>query len=136
LKNAEKMRQACQPDVPVSENPGVLLGILLGVLANRGKDKVTLILSPGIKALGAWLEQLLAESTGKKGKGLIPIDRESVGDSTVYENDRVFVYIRLAADPDHDQSVDHLERSGFAVIRLFIEDKMHLGGELFRWEVF
>src|SRR5579864_9579067 len=76
LDRTEEMVQACASSVPVKDNPGVILGIILGVLANNGRDKVTLITSPGIRDLGAWLEQLLAESTGKEGKGLVPVDRE------------------------------------------------------------
>src|SRR5207247_4172032 len=91
------------PAKRVDDNPGVLLGIVMGVLARHGRDKVTLITSPGVGALGAWLEQLLAESTGKGGKGLIPIDRERLGPPGLYGNDRVFVYVRLDSAPDRSQ---------------------------------
>jgi transaldolase/glucose-6-phosphate isomerase len=90
LDTAEVMVHSCAPSVPAKENPGVVLGNILGVLANQGRDKVTLIASPGIADLGAWLEQLLAESTGKDGKGLIPVDREPLGQPSVYGNDRIF----------------------------------------------
>ena len=95
------------PHVLIKDNPGVVLGVILGVCAKHGKDKVTLIVSPGIHSLGAWLEQLLAESTGKNGKGLIPVDQEPLGNPDVYGNDRVFVYIRLddAPDPEQDRAV-------------------------------
>src|SRR5262249_34520042 len=83
LRAAEEMVHACGPTVSAADNPGVVLGITLGVLAERGRDKVTLITSPGIGDLGAWLEQLIAESTGKNGKGLIPIDGEDLGPSRV-----------------------------------------------------
>ena len=131
------MQQACSPTVLVKDNPGVVLGVILGVCAKHGKDKVTLIASPGIHSLGAWLEQLLAESTGKNGKGLIPVDQEPLGAPSVYGDDRVFVYIRLesAPDPDQDRAVHALEQAGFVVVRLNLPDKMHLGAELFRWEI-
>src|SRR5207248_10568671 len=104
LNCTEEMVQACAATVPVGDNPGVVLGIIIGVHCNAGKDKVTLITSPGISDLGAWLEQLLAESTGKEGKGIIPVDREAVGSPEVYGKDRLFVDIRLgrAADAAQD----------------------------------
>src|SRR3989475_6589982 len=107
------MAGRCGASVPAAENPGALLGILLGVLARHGRDKVTLIASPGIADLGAWLEQLLAESTGKGGKGLIPVDREPLGPPAVYGGDRQFVYLRLASGPHRaqDDAVAALERS-------------------------
>lgn len=137
LNNVAAMRKACSPSVSAKENPGVVLGVILGVCAKQGKDKVTLIVSPGIQALGAWLEQLLAESTGKQGKGLIPVDQEPLGDINVYGNDRVFVYIRLESAPDvkQDQAMLAFEKAGFVVVRLNLSDKMHLGTELFRWEI-
>jgi len=133
----ETMRQACSPTVLVQDNPGVVLGVILGVCAKMGKDKVTLITSTDIYSLGSWLEQLLAESTGKKGKGLIPVDQEPIGPPAVYGTDRVFVFIRLGTAPDleQDRAVGALEQSGFVVVRLNVADKMHLGAELFRWEI-
>src|SRR5229473_5516816 len=95
LERTSEMVSACGPDVPPRNNPGVILGAILGVSYHHGRDKVTIIASPGIYDLGAWLEQLLAESTGKNGKGLIPVDRESPASSEAYGDDRVFVYLRL-----------------------------------------
>jgi transaldolase/glucose-6-phosphate isomerase len=137
LNSTEEMVRACGPTVPVEENPGVVLGTILGVLANRGRDKVTLLTSPGIFDLGAWLEQLLAESTGKAGKGLIPVDRESLGTAEVYGADRVFVYLRLesGADSAQDKAVDALERAGQPVVRIAVEQAYSLGEEFFRWEI-
>src|SRR5206468_2283801 len=103
LERAEEMAEACAASVPVEKNPGVVLGVTLGVLATHGRDKVTLIVSPALYDLGAWLEQLLAESTGKEGKGLIPVDREPLGPPEVYGADRLFVYLRLASAPDEHQ---------------------------------
>lgn len=118
-------------------NRGVELGVYLGVCAQQGKDKVTVIVSPGICALGAWLEQLIAESTGKMGKGLIPIDQEPLGDPNVYNYDRVFVYIRLdnAPDIEQDRALARIEESGQTVIRRQLANKLHLGAELFSWEI-
>ena len=137
LHNVRSMHMACSPAVLAKDNPGVVLGVILGVCARYGKDKVTLIASPGIHSLGAWLEQLLAESTGKDGKGLIPVDQEPLGDPSVYSDDRVFAYIRLETNPnvEQDHAVQRLEQAGFVVVRLHLTDKMHLGAELFRWEI-
>ena len=137
LALAAEMADRCGPAVRVADNPGAVLGIRLGVLAQRGRDKVTLVTSPGIDALGVWLEQLLAESTGKVGKGLIPVDGEPLGAPAVYGDDRHFVYVRLdsAADPAQDEAMAALERSGQPVVRLRVPDPYHLGAEFFRWEV-
>jgi transaldolase/glucose-6-phosphate isomerase len=101
-----------------------------------GRDKLTIVTSPGISAFGAWLEQLVAESTGKDGKGLIPVDREALGNPEVYGRDRLFVYLRLstAADPAQDASVDELEGAGHPVVRIAVDDPYDLGEEFFRWE--
>ena len=101
-----------------------MLGTILGVAASQfGRDKVTIITSPGIHDFGAWLEQLLAESTGKDGKGLIPIDREPLGPPDVYGNDRMFVYLRLESAPDaaQDAAVEALERAGHPVVRIALD---------------
>ena len=137
LADAAAMADRCCPAVRVTENPGALLGILLGVLARRGRDKVTLVTSPGIGALGVWLEQLLAESTGKAGKGLIPVDREPLGIPAVYGNDRHFVYIRLDSRPDpaQDEAMAAIERAGQPVVRIGVPGPDHIGAEFFRWEL-
>ncbi len=113
------------------------LGAVLGVLAKHGRDKVTLITSPGISDLGAWLEQLLAESTGKQGKGLIPVDRETLGAPSVYGNDRLFVYLRLNDAPAaaQDAAIEKLEKAGQPVVRIPVNDIYDLGQEFFRWEM-
>jgi transaldolase/glucose-6-phosphate isomerase len=136
LGQAEEMVHACSSCVPVEENPGAVLGTILGVLARNGRDKVTLIASPRIADLGAWLEQLLAESTGKEGRGLIPVDREPVGAPDVYGRDRLFVYLRLESAPDHrqDAAVAALEGAGQPVVRIHLDDPYDLGAEFFRWE--
>ena len=137
LEQTAEMVHACAPTVPVEDNPGVQLGAILGVLGNMGRDKVTLVSSPGIHDLGAWLEQLIAESTGKIGKGLIPVDREALGSPEVYGNDRVFAYLRLESAPDaaQDKAVEALERAGQPVVRISVGDRYNLGEEFFRWEI-
>jgi transaldolase / glucose-6-phosphate isomerase len=137
LNDAELMVHSCAASVPPEDNPGVLLGAIMGVLASGGRDKVTIIASPAIYDLGAWLEQLLAESTGKVGKGIIPVDREQLGTPGVYGNDRLFVYLRLesAPDPKQDAAVDALEKAGHPVVKIEVEDIYDLGQEFFRWEI-
>lgn len=137
LARAAEMVRACGPGVKVEENSGAVLGIILGTASNAGRDKVTLITSPGISDLGAWLEQLLAESTGKVGKGIIPVDREGLTNADVYSNDRVFVYVRLDSGPDADQDakVAAIEKAGHPVVRISMADIYDLGAEFFRWEI-
>lgn len=137
LHRAERMRQQCEASVPAPDNPGVTLGAVLGTLAQAGRDKVTFITSPAINDLGAWLEQLIAESTGKENKGLIPIDDEPLGEAGVYGNDRVFVYIRHAdsAVSEQDAIVDALKSEGHPVVRIDCTSLLNLGQEFFRWEV-
>ena len=137
LNTTHEMVQACGASVAADANPGVILGNIMGVAANHGRDKLTIIASPGIFDLGAWLEQLLAESTGKIGKGIIPVDRERPGRPFVYGNDRVFAYLRLAAKPDkaQDSAVAALEKAGHPVVRINLTNTHSLGQEFFRWEI-
>ncbi|MGA7184596.1 MAG: bifunctional transaldolase/phosoglucose isomerase, partial [Pseudolabrys sp.] len=138
LETAQPMERACGPDVPPAENPGVQLGIAMGVAATRfGRDKVTIITSPGIADLGAWLEQLLAESTGKHGRGLIPLADEPVTTAERYGNDRFFAYLELEGQQDalQRQAVAELERAGHPVARISVKDIWHIGQEFFRWEI-
>jgi transaldolase/glucose-6-phosphate isomerase len=137
LDRADVMAIACSACLPVEKNPGVQLGLILGVAARRGRDKVTLITSPPVSDLGAWLEQLMAESTGKEGKGLIPVDREALGSPAVYGNDRVFAYIRTDTgfDPAQDAAVDALAKAGHPVVHISLGDLYNLGQEMFRWEI-
>ena len=130
------MVRSCAANVPPADNPGVVLGTVLGVLGKSGRDKVTIVASPGIADFGAWLEQLLAESTGKQGKGLIPVDAEPLGPPDVYGEDRLFVYVRLSgeADAKQDDAVAALERAGHPVVRIAVTDRYHIGQEFFRWE--
>ena len=137
LDRTQVMVQACASSVPVTENPGVALGAILGTAATQGRDKVTIIASPGISDLGAWLEQLLAESTGKQGHGIIPVDRESLAAPETYGADRVFAYVRLDSAPDaaQDKQIAALEAAGQPVITISVADIYDLGQEFFRWEI-
>jgi len=137
LKNTQEMAKACGASVAADKNPGVLLGAILGTAAKEGVDKVTIISSPGISDLGAWLEQLIAESTGKQGKGIIPVDREKLAKPEAYGNDRVFAYLRLETKPDkkQDAAVAALEKDGLPVVRISVKNTHNLGQEFFRWEI-
>ncbi|HEY2541347.1 MAG TPA: bifunctional transaldolase/phosoglucose isomerase, partial [Stellaceae bacterium] len=137
LESTAEMVRSCAPSAPPIENPGVILGAILGVCQRHGRDKATIIASKGIADFGAWLEQLLAESTGKLGKGIVPVDSEPLGAPGVYGNDRVFAYLRLASDQDSEQerAVAALEAAGHPVVRIVVSDAMQLGQEFFRWEM-
>ncbi len=136
LDRADLMVHSCSACVPGKDNPGALLGNLLGVLGASGRDKVTLVTSPEIRDFGAWLEQLLAESTGKEGKGLIPVDRELLAAPEHYGRDRVFAYLRLDSAPDltQDARIAVLEQAGHPVIRVHVAEPYDLAQEFFRWE--
>jgi transaldolase/glucose-6-phosphate isomerase len=131
------MVRSCGAAVPPAENPGAVLGTILGVGQTRGRDKVTIVASPGIADVGAWLEQLLAESTGKQGKGLVPVDSEPLGRPEAYGDDRIFAYLRLegAPDPAQDAAVAAIEQAGQPVVRITVSDAQQIGQEFFRWEV-
>ncbi|MGA7930500.1 MAG: bifunctional transaldolase/phosoglucose isomerase [Candidatus Sulfotelmatobacter sp.] len=137
LDRTQEMVRACGPSAPVEGNPGAVLGIILGTAARSDRDKVTIITSPDLSDLGAWLEQLLAESTGKVGKGIIPVDREELAAPEVYGNDRVFAYIHTkhATEVAQDAKVRALEEAGQAVLRISMADIYDLGAEFFRWEI-
>jgi len=137
LDHAAAMERACGPDVPPAENPGVQLGLALGALARRGRDKITLTASPRIADFGAWVEQLIAESTGKNGKALIPLEGEPLGKPEVYGSDRVFVDLRLAADDDRTRkaALAALEDAGHPIIRITVTSPAQIGQEFFRFEI-
>jgi transaldolase/glucose-6-phosphate isomerase len=136
LAAAATMVRDCAAGVPADRHPGVALGVVLGGLAARGHDKVTLVASPGLEALGAWLEQLLAESTGKHGRGLIPVDREPLGAPGAYGRDRLFVHLRLAGAPDarQDAALEVLAAAGQPVVRIPVAEPYAIAAEFFRWE--
>ena len=137
LAPARRMAERCGPDVPAGRNPGVRLGLLLGLAAAAGRDKTTLVLSPSIRVLGGWLEQLLAESTGKAGRGLIPIVDEEPGPPAAYGRDRLFVQLRVddEADPGQDAALEGLAEAGHPVVTLSVPGRGGLAGEFFRWEL-
>jgi len=118
-----------------ADNSGALLGTALGVLAPAGRDKLTLVLSPEIASLGDWIEQLIAESTGKEGRSIVPVVGEPLGDPEVYGQDRTFVYVRLNGDHTYDEPVQRLQDAGFPVIRLQLRDKLDIGQQYFLWEM-
>ena len=131
------MVRSCGPDVPPHENPGVQLGLAMGAAGLEGRDKVTILSSNKIKDFGAWAEQLIAESTGKDGKGLIPIDGELLGDVAAYGNDRFFVDLRTEGENDaaHDEKLAALEKAGHPVVRIVMKSIDHIGQEFFRFEI-
>jgi len=138
LEITQTMVRSCAADVPPEENPGVRLGVAMGVAATRfGRDKVTIIASPGIADFGAWLEQLLAESTGKHGRGLIPLAGEPLATPECYGSDRFFAYLELEGqiDPSQRRGVEALERAGHPVARIAVKDIWDIGQEFFRWEI-
>ena len=137
VKHALSMARSCGPDVPPSENPGVQLGLAMGLAGLEGRDKVTILASNKIADFGAWAEQLIAESTGKEGKGLIPIEGEPLGDPSVYGNDRFFIDIRVEGEADaaHDSKLAAIEAAGHPVVRIVMKSIDHLGQEFFRFEM-
>jgi transaldolase/glucose-6-phosphate isomerase len=134
LERAVEMGHACADSVPAETNPGVWLGAVMGELAVRGRNKLTLIASPKVATFGYWVEQLIAESTGKLGKGIVPVEGEPLGRPPVYGNDRFFVYIRMDSDAPN-RAVTALEKAGQPVVTLTLRDKLDLGGEFLRWEI-
>jgi transaldolase/glucose-6-phosphate isomerase len=132
-----RMLHACSACVPLKENPGVALGTALGELAQGGRDKVTFLVPQAVAPLGMWLEQLLAESTGKEGTGLLPVAGEPVGDPSVYGDDRFFVYFRLEEEEDQKlaHGVEALRRAGQPVVTIRLDGRLALAQEFFRWEI-
>jgi transaldolase/glucose-6-phosphate isomerase len=135
MARARQMEKACR--LPDAENPGVLLGIILGELAMIGRDKLTIVTSPGVNAFGSWLEQLIAESTGKSGKGIIPVDGEPMLPADRYNSDRLFVHIALTSEADENREgwVESLQRSGHPVVAVRMDSPLDLGAEFYRWEM-
>ncbi len=134
IDRAVAMAEQCAADQAVAENPGALLGAVMGELAKVGRDKVTLIAPPALASFGDWVEQLIAESTGKEGKGILPVVGESVGAPAAYGADRVFVYLQLAGDDSLDAAVNTLEQAGHPVVRVPLADRYDLGAQYFLWE--
>jgi transaldolase/glucose-6-phosphate isomerase len=137
IRHTLAMVRSCGADVPPHENPGVQLGLAMGIAGLEGRDKVTISSSKKIADFGAWAEQLIAESTGKEGKGLIPIDGEPLGDPDVYGNDRFFIDIRTQDESDaaHEEKLAALEAAGHPVVRIVMQSIDHVGQEFFRFEM-
>jgi transaldolase / glucose-6-phosphate isomerase len=134
LMRAAQAVEASIPEVPALENPGIWMGAICSLAALNSCDKLTLVLSPPIASFGLWLEQLIAESTGKEGKGILPIVGEPLGPPDVYGKDRLFVYLRLDGDETHDQTVSALEQAGYPVVTQRVHNAYDIGREMFRWE--
>jgi transaldolase/glucose-6-phosphate isomerase len=137
IKHSLVMARSCGPDVPPHENPAVQLGLVMGLAGLEGRDKVTILSSPKIADFGAWAEQLIAESTGKHGKGLIPIDGEPLTEAPLYGHDRFFIDIRTAgeSDTDHDERLAAVEEAGHPVVRIVLKSIDHIGQEFIRFEL-
>ncbi|MGH7831558.1 MAG: hypothetical protein ACREP8_15440, partial [Candidatus Binatia bacterium] len=135
LGRARAVVTACATDASVTESSAFFLGAALAAPAQKGRDKITFLLSPAIASFGSWVEQLLAESTGKEGKGLIPVVDEPIGAPSVYGNDRLFVSIDLGSDPADDPQLRTLEEAGHPVVRIVLGDTIDLGAEFLRWEI-
>jgi transaldolase/glucose-6-phosphate isomerase len=129
ITHALAMVRSCGADVPPHENPGVQLGLAMGLAGLEGRDKVTITSSEKVADFGAWAEQLIAESTGKDGKGLIPIDGEPLADPALYSNDRFFIDIRTEGEDDasHDDRLKALEAAGHPVVRIVMKSIDHIG---------
>jgi hypothetical protein len=130
---ASKMITECKKP-EVSENSGAKLGGIIGSLVEKGVDKLTLLISPQLKYLGGWLEQLIAESTGKNGKGILPVDLEPLTSVNHYSKDRIFVYIKIDEDNLFDDKISEIKNAGFPLIEMQMKDIYQLGAEFFRWE--
>jgi transaldolase/glucose-6-phosphate isomerase len=137
LASTTQMKNSCDPKVALADNPGASLGIALGIAQHNGRDKVTFIMSPSIHAFGYWVEQLIAESTGKEGKGLIPVTGEAIGAPDVYSNDRIFIHMYLSKDDNANdtKALAALEKAGHPIVSINVADELALGGEYYRWEV-
>ena len=133
LENAMNMALRCR-NTDAAENPGAHLGAIMGELAQHGRDKLTLITSPAFDAFGAWAEQLIAESTGKEGKGILPVDGERLLAPEGYGDDRLFVQLHVGGENSHGPAVHALKQAGQAVVQLHLDGPYDLGGEYFRWE--
>jgi hypothetical protein len=135
LDRAMAMMRDCGPDVAATENPGAWLGAVLGELARSGRDKVTFAITPAVASFGDWVEQLIAESTGKEGVGILPVVGEPLGDVGIYGAGRLFVHLRLAGDETHDTGLAALKAAGHPVVRFDLRDVYDLGGQFFLWEL-
>ena len=134
LNNAQVMANS-SADKDLATNTSAMLGVVMGTLAEKGRDKITFITSDQLSHFGNWVEQLIAESTGKIGKGILPVVGEEVLTPERYSNDRYFIYLRLENDHSKDSSVKELINANFQVVEIVFKDIYELGGEFFRWEM-
>jgi transaldolase / glucose-6-phosphate isomerase len=136
IARAAEMAQLCRLQTPIEKNPGADLGNMMAALAKAGRDKITIMASPAITSFGLWAEQLLGESTGKEGTGLVPVAEEPIAPASTYGQDRFFLYLRLAGDRNRplDRQSTALMRQGHPVLTLTLRDRYDLGSEFFRWE--
>jgi transaldolase/glucose-6-phosphate isomerase len=136
LDRAERAMHACAPAVPAADNPAVRLGAIIGALAKAGRDKLTISTDPEISSLGLWIEQLVAESTGKEGKGILPVAGETLGAPEVYGDDRLFIHIAVGMmDPEAENRLRAIEAAGHPVVRRVMNDTLDLGEEFYIWEM-
>ena len=137
LSRAAEMMGECGPHRPPADNPGLKLGAVMGEAARAGRDKITFLTSPALASFGAWAEQLLAESTGKRGTGLVPIADEPVGGHDVYGPDRLFIHLALAGDDPAGipAALETLQAAGHPIVRIAVDDPYDLGGEFYRSEM-
>lgn len=137
LTRAKCMGDQCRSSYSLKHNPGVMLGTIIGICSNHGRNKLTIVTTPTLTAFGSWIEQLLAESTGKEGKGVIPIDREICGPPEVYNGDRLFIHLILEGEQNSEQdtAINKLRTAKHPVISITLTDLYDLGGEIFRWEL-
>ncbi|MGH9840230.1 MAG: bifunctional transaldolase/phosoglucose isomerase, partial [Blastocatellia bacterium] len=136
LDRAERAMHACAPAVPAADNPAVRLGAILGTMANAGRNKLTLTADPEIASLGLWVEQLIAESTGKEGKGIVPVAGEALGEPAVYGDDRLFVHIAVGMiEPEMENRLRAIEAAGQPVVRRVLNDLLDIGEEFYVWEM-
>ncbi len=136
LDRAKNMQYECSPNIQAGKNPGAWLGAVIGTMALRGRDKLTLVTSPSISGFGLWIEQLIAESTGKEGKGIIPVVAEPLVNPKYYGDDRLFIHLRMEDDDNFivDEAVNRIKSSGQPIVTLKVRGKYDFGAEFFRWE--
>ncbi len=137
LSRASAVVKECRSGIPLKNNPGVVLGVIMGQMALSGRDKLTLLLPGPIASFGMWLEQLIAESTGKEGKGIVPVAREPIGSADVYGQDRLFVEFRIENEPDAalEDKADKLRKADHPVVTVYMRDRLDLGRQFFLWEM-
>lgn len=135
LERAQRMGERCRAHIEPLNNPAALLGTILGASARLARDKLTLVTSPELASFGDWVEQLIAESTGKSGKGILPVVGESLGSPEVYAFDRIFVYLHLPGAESREEELEVLSRKGYPLIRMRLQDRYDLGGQFFLWDL-